>query len=512
MLILQVRQSEVALADGRLDEAYALAVAHNVARHRRGQRLITRLVDALVRRGQEHAAAQRYAAALADCEKAAKLGGNRIDVVALRAAATDAIAQQSRQQQRQAIALATARRHVDDGELSLGEQLLGAAPADASRVVMLRDNIDHRRRTAATAVRACSEAFDNGDVERAARELFQARSTAPHHGELADLSARVTAAVTKRLQDAIEQGHLDEATALFAHLRALDPSSPPVRRQQVLLDGLRAAWQHIQTGGFAEARLLVSRLLPMSDNAQWLKHIAEQLAKADQAITELQIGPLAWLGQGLATRRAAAPGPSSPSAARRIEAQPRMPQLSAILPMQFVLHVDGIGSFLVLRQPVVRIGPISAPLAADIAVVAEPTLPPVTIARLDDDYFIKSVATANTPGRLLASGERLDLSPRCRFTFVLPSPASTTAVLDLTGARLPRADVRRIILMDADLIIGPSNAAHVVAPQLDRSVVLHLSHGQLICQGREGAIIMGESINVGGVSFVIAPVDSHGSR
>jgi hypothetical protein len=190
-----------------------------------------------------------------------------------------------------------------------------------------------------------------------------------------------------------------------------------------------------------------------------------------------------------------------------------MPQRSDVLPAQFVLHVDGVGSFLVLRQPVVTIGPISAPVAADVAVVAEPTLPPVTIARLDDDYFIKST-TATSPGRLLASGERLDLSPRCRLTFRVPSAASTTAVLDLSGARLPRADVRRVILMDQDLIIGPGSVSHVVAPQLDRPVVLHLSQGRLVCQARDGGggIAVGESVSVGGVSFVLAPVEWKGSR
>jgi len=115
-------------------------------------------------------------------------------------------------------------------------------------------------------------------------------------------------------------------------------------------------------------------------------------------------------------------------------------------------------------------------------------------------------------GRLLASGECLDLSPRCRLTFRLPSPASTTAVLDLTGARLPRADIRRVILMDQDLIIGPGSASHVVATQLERPVVLHVSQGQLVCQGRDAGIPVGERVSVGGVSFVLAGVDWKGSR
>ena len=520
MLILHVRQSEVALADGRLDEAYAVATAHDVGRHHRGQRLITRLVDALVRRGQAHAAAQRYAAALADCEKAAKLGGNLPDVVALRAAATDAVAQLNRQQQRQALALATARRHVDDGDLSLGERLLAAAPADASRAALLRDDIDHRRRTAADAVRACGQAFKGGDVDRAARELLRARASDPHQPDLADLAPRVKSAVVAQLQEAVETGHLDRADDLLRHLCALDPACPDARRQQALLDALRGAWQQVQSGAFADARVAVTRLLPMTDDAPWLKRTAEQLRQAEQALTDLKVGPLAWLGQAAPRGAVAAPAP-----ARRIEPQPHtMPQRSDILPTQFVLHVDGVGSFLVLRQPVVTIGPISAPVAADVAVVAEPTLAPVTIARLDDDYFIKGLApaAASAPaGRLLASGEPLELSPRCRLTFRVPSPASTTAVLDLTGARLPRGDVRRVILMDQDLIIGATSAAHVVAPRLERPVVLHVRHGRLVCPGRDGgggfggggdslALPVGESVSVGGVSFVVGAVDSRG--
>src|SRR5437764_6767698 len=69
MLILRIRQAQVALADSRLDEAYQLACATDVRTHRRGQTLIGELARALVKRGQEHLEAQRLALALAEPRK-----------------------------------------------------------------------------------------------------------------------------------------------------------------------------------------------------------------------------------------------------------------------------------------------------------------------------------------------------------------------------------------------------------------------------------------------------------
>ena len=212
------------------------------------------------------------------------------------------MAQINRQQQRHAMALATARRHVNDGDLSLGEQLLAGTCA-GGREPRRRPSRRHRappphRRRRRPRLFRCDQARRCGTSRPRAASR---RSSDPHQKELADLAPRVLAAVAGRLQDAIEQGHLDEAGALLQHLRVLDPTSQQVRRQQVVLDGLRRAWQQIQSGAFGEARHRVSRLLPATDDAPWLKRVAEQLGKADQAITELQVGPLAWLGQPAAT-------------------------------------------------------------------------------------------------------------------------------------------------------------------------------------------------------------------
>jgi hypothetical protein len=186
------------------------------------------------------------------------------------------------------------------------------------------------------------------------------------------------------------------------------------------------------------------------------------------------------------------------------------------LPSQLLLHADGIGSFLILRQAVVTVGPVSSSLVPDIGLVAEPTIEPVRLERVDDDYFLKTAQHSSPPSRrLLAAGERIELSSRCRLTFQLPSAASTSAALDLTGARLPRSDIRRVILMDRDLIIGAPPSAHVFAPAASEPVVLHVRDGQLFCRssqpitidnnpvGADTPLPLGQSIRVGDVSFVL---------
>ena len=178
---------------------------------------------------------------------------------------------------------------------------------------------------------------------------------------------------------------------------------------------------------------------------------------------------------------------------------------SSTLPASLVLRVDGVGSYLVLRQDVVSVGAVSSSRPCDVALVAEANLPGATIERVEDDYFLRTRAGES---KLLASGDKVELSPRCRMVFRIPSRASTSAVLDLTGARLPRSDVRRVILMDQDLVIAPGAAAHVQAEQIGSPLVLYVSQGRLWARTQEGeatpqAVTLGTHMSVGGVSLVV---------
>ncbi|HEV8292603.1 MAG TPA: hypothetical protein VGP94_11800, partial [Tepidisphaeraceae bacterium] len=181
---------------------------------------------------------------------------------------------------------------------------------------------------------------------------------------------------------------------------------------------------------------------------------------------------------------------------------PPLPRQSPKLPMNdelasnFTIRVDGVGSFRVLRGQRITIGPVSGSKRVDLGVLAEPHLPIVAIERDEEDYFLRSplpVAINDQPttGRLLNNGDRITLSSRCRMTFARPSPASNSALLHLTGARLPKADVRSVILLDRELIIGPGPNAHIRCDEMTDSAILHARDGKLFCQSPVGILVDG---------------------
>jgi hypothetical protein len=459
MLILRIRQAEVALGDGRLDEAFELIRPEPVRSHRRGQRVMGKLVRALIERGQSHLADGRYLAALADCEKAQQLAGNLPEIIELRRTASEAMLDQQKQHRRSAQVLATAQQHIDRGELSRGAQLLQGASHE-SRAVFLMNEIEAKR----------------DRLERAPQ-------------------------LRQQLQQQIEVGRLDLAELHANELRSIDGQAPESQALLGALDQCRQAWQMIDGGELRRAEEVVRRLANMFPKAKWVNETSRQLSEVARMTEELRSGPLSMLGTGGTTRKLAETMPMPPGAAlwAAVKGNGAKAGSGVSLPTKFILRVDGTGSFLVLRQPSVTIGPVSSSRVPDVGVMAEPGLPVAMIDRVEDDYFLRD-ATAGK--KLLTSGDAIALSPRCKMTFVLPHVASTTAVIDLTAARHPRSEIRRIILLDRDLVIGPGSNAHVRVDHLSQPIVLKMKGDRLT--GDMGEIPIGQTVQSGNVSFVIS--------
>ncbi|MBN2181470.1 MAG: hypothetical protein JW715_06120, partial [Sedimentisphaerales bacterium] len=96
--------------------------------------------------------------------------------------------------------------------------------------------------------------------------------------------------------------------------------------------------------------------------------------------------------------------------------------------------------------------------------------------------------------------------------------ASTTAMLILSGARLGRADIRHIILMDRDILVGPSGGNHILAEHLDETVTIYAQNNRLLYKaaqqvliddkpaGPSASLAMDKQIRIGRISFVLTKV------
>jgi len=520
--MLRIRQAETALNDGRLDEAYELAGDPNLRAHRRGQELINRLARAFVARGREHLAGERYTQALADCEKAGKLGGNLADAAELRTAITEAVTIRQRQARKADDAVAATRQYIDDGQLSLANDALAELDANSARVAGLQHQVAARKGKADAGLNRAQQALDREDWDAAIDALLEAGRAHAANQRLNELTAQVTSAVTQQVRAAIDQGRLPLADSLIKRLKPLTHETTDLHELAGIMEQCRRALRCIEQGQLRSAGEILGRLHSLLPDASWLGIAHDAVRHAAENLEQVRGGPLGLLSAPLApsTEPASMAGP--PPGAHEVDTDKtiRTKPMDTTLPSRFLLQVDGVGSYLVLRDRRVTIGPISSSRRPDVGLMAEPGLPVAGIERTDEDYFIVSDRAVTVNGapvtrKLLADGDKIALSPRCRIKFTLPNAASTSAVLSLSGTRLLRGDARRVILMDRSLVIGPGSAAQVRADALTGPVILYVRDGRLVCQTKEQVLLdeqpmseqdgirMGAHVRVGAVSFVV---------
>jgi len=294
---------------------------------------------------------------------------------------------------------------------------------------------------------------------------------------------------------------LDAAEAMLEHLGSLTNPTLQIQGLARLLCECRSAASCLERGQPRQAAEILHRLSAAHSEAGWLAEACRHAEQAAAGTESLRRGPLGWftgmvLPVGQPTT-AAEPDRTeilaSPEPANR-----RAP--GGAVPDRFMLQVDTVGSFLVLRQPRLTIGPISSSRRPDLALLAEAGLPVVTIERQDDDYFLSSdspirVNDMPVQRKLLSDGDRISLGPRCVVKFTLPSAASTSAVLHLSGCRLPSGDARRVILMDKSVVLGPGALAHIRADQMAAPAVLHIRDGRLLVRSATEVKIDGRAID-----------------
>ena len=156
----------------------------------------------------------------------------------------------------------------------------------------------------------------------------------------------------------------------------------------------------------------------------------------------------------------------------------------------------------------VSIGPISSAEQKDIAIIAPPNSPLVELYCEDEDYFARSVAgDIVVNGRaqkeaLLHSGDKIAVSERSQVRFQRANPASNTAVIDFFGVRMPQADIKAAIIADSEIIIGPSQSAHIQCKNCQSDIVLKVnSKGDLEKDGQ--VVVLGDNIECNNVRLCL---------
>ncbi len=533
MLILRIRQAECALADGRLDEAFEIAQADEVRSHRYGQRLIGRLAREIVRRGQEHLAANRFQAALLDCNKAEKLGGTMPEVAQLRTAICEAMTENQQDCHQQAMRVAEAKQSIEDGWLSVGGRILDEASAGDGRAQLVRQELAAARLKTDDAVDKAESALNRGDLEEAMDLVRTTGLGQSKNGRAGELLSRIKAQTIVRVRSDLEQGRIDRAQAFVRRVAPIGKDGTELTELVEALARCRQAAQHVAAGKPGEALPLLRKVKLVCPSAAWLDSAISNIKRAAEAYDELDAGPLGLtladaasiMGASDLDADAAVASTNRRESKMRMQEQAMPNQESDFLPSKFVMQIDGVGSFLVFREPRVTIGPISSSARPMLGLMADPNTPVIMIERGDGDYFVRSQTPIDVNGKsvgeaMLRDGDRITLSPRCSLKFHLPNPASTTALLTISGARLNRPDIRQIVLMDRDILIGPYTNNHIRTDQLKDPAALFAQNGRLLCRAQDSILVDGRSLDpsvglavgkpveIGKLSMVVARLEA----
>ena len=385
--------------------------------HADGQRLVDRLVAALIKRGSAHYQQLRYGAARDDAALAKQLGGPQVEVEQLL-------------QQVDARDHSFVRKAAEQSENEFVGRLTELVEAEKfEQAAML---------ISAMPKSAQSGAGGNADVQR--------------------LTARVGDAIRKQIDADLRIGRLDRAVVSLATLqRAGIEDSETVGFQsqigqlsQIVNDARQADYTMV-----LRKLKLQQQVFP---DAKWISEAITATEKCIAAVEEIFSGPLGFVDDDkqleLAQSQASI---TSPYVGNRKQMEPRRSSL---------LHVDQLGSLLVLAEPQVTIGTTSSRksgigAAADVVLQTEGG-GLITVQRSGEDYLAQSaepfvVNDRSSRQHLLSNGDTMEVGKRGRLKFLRSVSASDSAVLRVTGSKMKQRQIRSIVLMGDSLVFGPTS-------------------------------------------------------
>jgi tetratricopeptide (TPR) repeat protein len=488
---IRFKQIEAALNDGRLDGAWDMLQDPDVRGHRAGQKLLGQLTQAYLKRGREHLDAGNFDAALGDCGRAEKLGGNLPETAQLRTRLAEAIGQVREARSIQAERLRQAQKQLGQGWFSGVHKVLDGY--GDRQAVGLKEAAQAARAEYDSLIGRIEESLESRDVMAAARLHQKLAGLGGQNSKFSDLRNRIESMTCQEVGELLKAGQLEQAAVILGAFGDLCCQWRGLQPLGQAIFYCRKGAESLHLGQFNQAVVELKKAQMLYAGMGWLGKVIEQAGQAARACEAIEISPLGILQmQTVSTREQPQYPRISPVEAEfKNKAYCTMDKLvnAKNAAARYLLQIDGVGACVVVVGDSVTLGPISSKVRPDIGFVTSPDEPARTIERMDGDYFL-------SPGKkLLCEGDKIDISPRCRMKFSMPNPASGTACLALSSAKLPRSDIQSIILLDREMIVGPARNCHIQSGQVDETMTFFVRVGKLFYQGSQAVLCDGIAVN-----------------
>lgn len=515
MFSLKIKQAQFALNQCRLDDAFETLNDKQLLEHRQGKRLAGKLANRFVERANRHLEKEMIEQALADVNKAARMAGNTVEVCSVRKAVAEAINQKHFARQQQQENFAAAKDNIRAGWYSVAADMLKGEQTDQGAVLL--QNADALKAKTKAVIEKARKALENG-YEEEAIEIVRRGQCMTDIGLLSSgIIAEIRRQVCSKVRDDLDIGRIDLAENRLKTLGTIQAGSLESQELENIVAECRTACGYIATGQLSNAAMLFAKLKIAMPKAKWINEAANDAAKGAKAIEELKAGPLGLIRSRYSHN---AEKTEHDTTTKSLDKPKRNVTMTSKMQSKFMLHIDGTGSYIVIKDDAVTVGPVSSDQNCDVKIVAAADTPVTTFERTEGDYFFKSerpvgINNKQTTGCLLRDGDKIALSNRNTVKFRKANSASNTAEIIPTGARLIQAGVTGVILMDNEILIGAGGSNHIRTDEVKDGAMLYFKDGCLMCKSTEiieidGKICGGQcviepdkQVRIGGMTLVI---------
>ena len=167
----------------------------------------------------------------------------------------------------------------------------------------------------------------------------------------------------------------------------------------------------------------------------------------------------------------------------------------------FMLWIDGVGAWQLCAGRRFTIGaPSFENPSADVALLANISRNHAALHYQADTWSVTASQPTSVSGQPihaatgLRSGDQLCLADRVRLGFRIPTPLSSSAVIDFESNHRPTHTVDGIILMVDHCLLGSRRDHHVCCPEWPDVVVLYDQDGTLRCRSSAPLCIDGRLV------------------